>query len=185
MRKYAHPLERTIKTISFKDVEFEVVERPSVLWIGCIGYANDTINEPNIEAILKRFQKLVESVPIQKKVNPDWSAALSINYNFDKKPCGIMFANESYSDKQDGRYDQFTQPGGLWLRVCVCQEADTALLGRQNYGMYEYFRILKDAAQKNGYCQNPDVHIEIEYHCHAEYSLPTHTSYAYIPIISI
>ena len=96
-----------------------------------------------------------------------------------------MFANESYSDKQDGRYDQFTQPGGLWLRVCVCQEADTALLGRQNYGMYEYFRILKDAAQKNGYCQNPDVHIEIEYHCHADYSLPTHTSYAYIPIISI
>ena len=53
MRKYAHPLERTIKTISFKGVEFEVVERPSVLWIGCIGYANDNINEPNIEAILK------------------------------------------------------------------------------------------------------------------------------------
>ena len=91
-----------------------MVERPSVLWIGCIGYANDNINEPNIEAILKRFQKLVDSVPIQKKVNPDWSAALSINYNFDEKPCGIMFANESYSDKQDGRYDQFTQPGGLW-----------------------------------------------------------------------
>ena len=38
-------------------------------------------------------------------------------------------------------------------------------------------------AKENDYIQNPDVHVEVEYHCHAENKTPPHTCYAYIPVI--
>ncbi len=178
-----HPAEKLIRTINYKGAEFEVVKRPDVLWVGCVDYADNNTDESDINATLKRYQGLVGPAPIVEMMNPDWSAALSINYNYDEKPCGIMFANESYTNEQDERYNVFTQPGGLWLRVRVCEEADEALLGRQNYGMFEYFGILESAAKENGYLRNPNIHIEIEYHCHAEYNIPPHTAFAYIPII--
>ena len=106
-----------------------------------------------------------------------------------------MFANECYTDIQDKRHDIFTQPGGLWLRVCNDAKA-AVLIGFDNsepfnpwkYGAYMYFahkRILQNAAEENGYKQNSDVYIEIEYHCDAEYNTPPHTNYAYIPIVAI
>lgn len=185
MYKLNHPVEKHIQTITYKRLEFEVVERPDVIWVGCVDYANNNTDESEIIMTLKLFQGLIESAPIRDKMNPDWSAALSINYNYDKMPCGIMFANESFSDSQDERYDLFTQPSGLWLHVSVSKESDMALLGRQNYGTFEYFGLLRIAAEENGYIQNSEVHLEIEYHCHAEYNYSTHTNYAYIPICTV
>ena len=109
-------------------------------------------------------------------MNPDWSAALSINYCVDK-PCGIMFAQETYSDKQDERYDLFTQPGGLWLRIRNDRNA-AALLGKESAEVHEYFsderKILRTAAEANHYQQNFEVCVEVEYNCHAEYSTRPH-----------
>ena len=184
MSKLIHPVEKLMQTIIYKGVEFEVVERPEVLWVGCVDYAKNNTDESDISATLNRYRGLFEIVPIEEKMCPDWSAALSINYNYDKEPCGIMFANESYTDKQDERYDLFTQPGGLWLRVSVNEETDSVFLGRKNYGTFEYFSILSDAAQVNNYKQNPHIHMEVEYHCHAEYNNPTHKQFAYIPVCS-
>jgi len=173
-------IEKLVEIITYKGVEFEIVERLDVLWVGCVDYASNNTDESDIAATLKRFQELVGlSVSENERINPDYSAALSINYNIDK-PCGVMFAFESYSDKQDERWDLFTQPGGLWLRVAVSEETDSALLGRQNYGLFEYFGVLSAAARENGYRQNPDINIEIEYNCHAG----TGPNYAYIPIIA-
>lgn len=179
-------IEKLIETITYKCVEFEVVERSDVLWVGCVDYADNNTDESDISATLKRFQGLVENPGIKDKINPDWSAALSINYTCGDKPCGIMFANETYSENQDERFDLFTQPGGLWLRIRNDKNAATLLLGKENAEPYEYFagsQILQNAAKENGYMQNPDVHIQVEYHCHAEYNTPPHTNYAYIPII--
>ena len=197
MSKPKHPIEELVKVITYKSVEFEVVERPDVFWVGCVDYAKNNTDESDINATLKRFQALVEIAPKNEIVNPDWSAALSINYTCKDKPCGIMFANESYTDKQDERYDLIIQPGGLWLRVCNNEEAAAAFFGFDNaepfnpwkYGSYMYFAgdqaPLQSAARENGYQQNPNVHIQVEYHCSAEYSTPPHTNYAYIPIIEI
>jgi len=96
-----------------------------------------------------------------------------------------MFANESYSDRQDERYDVLIQPGGLWLRVCGDKKAVKALFGRKRGEPQEYFAALRSAAEENGYRQNPDVNMEIEYHCHAEYSTPPHTYYVYIPVCRV
>ena len=198
MQKLNHPVEKLVQIITYKGVEFEVVERPDVLWVGSVGYANNNTDEPDNGPTLKRFQGLInEGVVICDKINPDWSAALSINYTCKDKPCGIMFGNESYSEKQDERFDLFTQPGGLWLRVRNDEDAAARFFDYDKskpfnpweYGPYRYFAgenaPMQSAAKEKGYIENPDVHIQIEYHCHAEYGTPPHTNYAYIPIIRI
>lgn len=179
----ARQIEKPVQTINYKGAEFEVVRRPDVIWVGSVDYAANNTDESDSGETLKRFQGLVETAPIKEKVNPDWSAALSVNYTRSDKPCGIMFANESYTDRQDGRYDIFTQPGGLWLRVKGDDPNAKTLLGKEKAPLYEFFEPLRNAAKENGYVQNPDVPVEIEYHCHAEYSTPPHTCYAYIPVI--
>ena len=190
-RNLLSSVEKLVQTITYKNVEFEVVKRPDVLWVGCVDYATNNKDESDIGVTLKRYQELVKTSPINEKINSDWGAALSINYSCDDKPNGIMFANETYSNKQDEQYDLFTQPGGLWLRIRNDNNASVQLLGKDASEPWEYFAgeqaPLQSAAKENGYMPNPDVHIQIEYHCHTvisvEYDTPPHTNYAYIPII--
>lgn len=182
MQKTNHPLEKLVQMIPYKGVDFEVVERPDVLWVGCVDYAQNNTDESDIGTTLRRYREELIDVPKHELINPDWSASLSINYGDDSKPCGLMFAQEAYSGEQDRRYDLFTQPGGLWLRISITAKTDLALLGRRSNGAWEYFGVLETAAEENGYKQDPDVHVQVEYQCHAEYGNPTYTSYAYIPV---
>jgi len=199
MNKPTHPAERFVRLLIYKGVEFEVVERDEVLWVGCVDYAENNTGESDIDATLRRFQGLIQDITdgiledTRELMRPDWSASLSLNYWDDGKPCdtkpsGIMFGNETWSAKQDERFDVLTQPGGLWLRVHNTQKAARKLLGKRKAECHEYFsdkrKILPAAAEANGYRQNPDVLVEVEYHCHAEYGEKNHTNYAYIPIIS-
>jgi len=186
-----HPVEKLVELIRYKGVEFEVVQRPDVLWVGCVDYAENNTDESDIQGTLKRFQALTkdfdEGQDTRERMCPDWSAALSINYSCKDKPCGIMFANETWSAQQDERFDVFTQPGGLWLRVRNDKKAARKLLGKKKAEPYEYFaraQALQKAAEANGYRQNPDVHVQVEYHCHAEYGQKNHSNYAYIPIVA-
>jgi hypothetical protein len=193
MTRLNHPVEKPVRTLVYKGVEFEVVERPDVIWVGCVDYAQGNSGESDIGETLKRFQELVNNgiVP-ENKINPDWSAALSINYTRDDAPCGILFGNECYPSEQDERFDVFTQPGGLWLRVRNDKKAKKFFKREKWFKkkVCEPYKLfagesapLQCAARANGYIQNPDVHIQVEYHCHAEYSKRYHSNYAYIPII--
>ena len=56
--------------------------------------------------------------------------ALSINYDCGDKPCGMMFAEGTYLSEQDKKYDLFTRPRGLWLRIRSNEKA-AALLGKE------------------------------------------------------
>ena len=182
MSKTNHPIEKFVKTITYKGVEFEVVERPDVVWVGCVDYADNNSDESNIEATVNRYQKELGDVAKQELINPDYSGGLSINYARDDKPCGLMMAQETYTDKQDERYELLTQAGGLWLRVQINEQSDNVLFGRSNHGMWEYFAgeeaPLQSAAKSNGYIQNPDIHIVVEYWCNTGNG----ANYAYIPI---
>jgi len=181
-----HPVERLIQTIIYKSVEFEVVERLDVIWVGCAAFSGNNTAPPFFDddtALIRRYQALID-VPKQELICPDWSAAISINFDCGDKPSGIMFAQETYSENQDGSYDLFTQMGGLWLRMLNNENA-ARLLGKQNPAPYEYFaesQIMQCAAKENGFRQNSGVHVQIEYSCHAEYNTPPHKNYAYIPI---
>ena len=98
MLKLNHPVEKLIQIISYKGVEFEVVERPDVIWVGCITYADNNTDPPFSDddmTLLERYQSLMD-IPKRELINSDWSAALSVNYGCQDKPCGIMFAQETY-----------------------------------------------------------------------------------------
>lgn len=182
VRALNHPLEQLIHTIKRNGVLYEVVERPDVLWVGCLDYAAN--GEPDGDKLLSRFRELLD-VEKRELVNPDWSAALWINQNTDDEPRGMMFAQETYSDAQDARYEVYAQPGGLWLRVRRCKETSLALFGAESIDAWEYFACgeLRKTAEVNGYIENPAAHAWVGYDCHAEYSTPPHTCYAYLPII--
>ena len=183
MGKFNHQIDKSVQIIWYRDIEFEIVERPEVLWVGCLDYAVNHQNEPDGDLTLDRFQNLLD---VEKKelINPDWSAAIWINYDCDDKPCGLMFAQETSSEKQDKRYELLTQPGGMWLRVRRSKEISSILFGRESIDGWDYFACgeLKKAIEVNGYFANPDSHIWVAYDCHAEYSTPPHTSYAYLPV---
>jgi len=170
--------EKLINTLNYEGVVFELVECPDVIWVGCVDYASNNSDESDIDATYKRYSEQLADVVKQELINPDSSAAISINYGSKDKPCGIMFAQETYSDKQDERYDVFVQPGSLWLRVCDGKNA-AALLGKEEAGLYEYFGLLYKVAEANGYRENPGMDLAIEYRC----PKPTPTAYAYIPVI--
>jgi len=183
MQKFNHPVEKYVKTITYKGVEFDVVERPDVILVGCVAYAENNTDEADNLATFRRFEALIKLVPVNKEMNPGFTAALSINYTRNDKPCGYFCGNETYSEEQDERYDLFTLPGGLWLKIHVTKDSDFTLLGRINNGLWEYFAndILQNAAKENGYVQNPDVDVQIEYNIYAVNDAP----YAYIPIIAL
>ena len=173
-----NPIEKTVETITYKGVEFEVVERPDVIWVGSVDYAENNSDEPNIEATHKRHYTELGGVEKKDLINPDFTGVLSINYTRDDKPNGLMFAQETSSDKQDERYEQLTETGGLWLRVKLSAESDNALLGRGNHGPWEYYGPLESAAKSKGYIQNPDIDMSFEY-SHNSGNGPI---YVYIPI---
>jgi len=178
MVKLDHPVEKLIQTITFKGVEFDVVERPDVLWVGCVNYAPNNSDESDIGGTLKRYQEELVDVVKLDLINSNWGAALSINYNISDKPKGVMFAQETYSDKQDERYELFLQPGGLWLRVKNDTKNAATFFGRESYGTFEYFGVLYEAAKENGYTKNPNINIEVEYG-----STTPKSDWAYVPII--
>ena len=177
------PVEIPVETFSYSGVTFEIVERPDVLWVGCLDYAKNNMEESDSNVTLGRYLKYLDVVK-QDLINPDWSASIWVNYDCNEKPHGQMFAQETYSAYQDKRYELFTQPGGLWLRVRRSRETSLTLFGNDSIDAWDYFvcGALKRAAEENGYKENPDVHVRIGYDCHAEYNTPPHTCYAYMPV---
>lgn len=178
-----HQIDKPIQTICYKGVEFELVERPDVLWVGCLDYAANNQDESDSNITLERFQKLLD---VEKKelMNPDWSAAIWVNYGCEDKPCGLMFAQETFSEKQDNRYELLTQPGGIWLRVRRSRKISLILFGKESIDGWDYFACgeMKKAIEENGYIVNQNTPFRVAYDCHAEYSTPPHTCYAYLPV---
>ena len=159
--------ERIVETIPLNGAVFDVVERPETLWVGTISYAKNNRDDPNFKGCLKRFQKLCAIAPKEDLINPDWDA--DISFNFIKRtgnaPKGVMYGLETYSAaKQDKRYDLYTQPSGLYMRIRNDERA-AALFGREkcaNYMLIDY--ITGTAAPQNGYQLRSDIDLSVEYH---------------------
>lgn len=181
--EHNHPLEKTVDSFVCQGVSYDVVERPDVLWVGCLDYAPDNSGESDSDATLSRFRDLL-SVEKREPVNPAWSAAIWVNYGSADKPCGLMFAQETYSDRQDGRYEILKQPAGLWLKLRRDRKTSLALFGGESIDAWDYFACGKmtEAALANGYVPNPDVPMMIGYNCHEEYATPPYTCFAYLPV---
>lgn len=117
-------------------------------------------------------------------INPAWSAAIWVNYGSVDQSRGLMFAQETYSDIQDARYEVLKQPAGLWLRLRHSKETSLALFGGESIDAWDYFSCgeMSRASEANGYIVRPDVPLRIGYNCHQEYGALPYTCYAYLPI---
>ncbi|MCL1807487.1 MAG: hypothetical protein FWG31_07280 [Oscillospiraceae bacterium] len=177
MSKTLSAVEKVIETAEHGGTVLEVVERPSVVWVGTLTYAEDISGEPDSGALLKRYQDLAPAAPKIDTVNDEWDACININFNGGEKAKGMMFGQETASpDKQDKRYDLFTQPAGLYMRIYNDQAA-AKLLGKDKCETWELFGVLREAAGAYGYVWDAGNPIEVEYHNRRDNSW-----YAYLPV---
>jgi len=171
------PTERLVETFIAGKALFELHDRPDVLWVGTLAWADNNQDEPDIDALLKKYQALCE-VPKLERMNPDWSAGISINYCLGgKAPKGMLFAQETWSAQQDSRYDLFTQPAGLHLRVRLDKHAEK-LMGKKKYSDADMYGLLEKTAAQHGYRRTQGNPIEIFYHDHEHHTV----KYAIIPV---
>ena len=183
MARMQHPLERTVEMIEHEGVVFEVVERPDVVWVGTLAYADNLTDEADPDALLERYQMLIPLAPKEALVCPDWSAAISLNYTCNGTlPRGTMFAQETYdANTQDMRHDLYTLLGGLYMRVYVDGSA-AKLIGKESCAACELFDVMRQRIlPTHGYMRDDEARTaEVEYRCHAD-----NMWYAYIPIKKI
>ena len=169
--------EKLVETFTVGKAVFEVFDRPEVLWVGTLAWADNNHDEPDTGALLKKYQSLVYSHPQREFRNPGWSAGISINYCLGgRAPRGMLFAAETWSAKQDSCYDVFTQPAGLYFRMRLDKHA-RKLIGKKNDDGAQYALMEKVAAQ-HGYRRALGNPIEMFYHDHENGT----AAYAIIPV---
>lgn len=170
--------EKLIKVITHNGVNFELVERPEVTWVGKVAYAPNLTDEPDIGKLLKEYQELVG---IEKKelINPEWDAAICIDYwRNGATPRGMMFGTESYTEEQAECYDVYKMPPSLFIRV-LNNTVAAKLLGKEQCENWELFEFMKNTIlPENSYKFNDNGAQEIEYHHYH-----SGTFYAYIPVV--
>ena len=173
-------IDKLIETIEYDGAVFEVVERPEVIWVGKTAYAPNFDVEPDIGGLFNTYQELVPT-PKLDRINPDWNAAISIDYwKGGSAPRGMMFAQETYSENQADCYDIYKMPASMFIRILNDSKA-AKLLGKDSCETWELFGVIKGTIMpQNSYKFNENGAQEIEYH-----NYKTNTWYAYIPVVKI
>ena len=172
--------EKLINVVVYDGVNFEIVERPEVLWVGKVTYAPNLTDEPDISKLLKEYQELIMT---EKKelIHPEWDAAISIDYwRNGATPRGFMFGQETYTKEQPECYEVFKMPPSLFMRVLNNTDAAT-LLGKDHCENWELFEFMKNTLMpEQGYKFNDNGAQEVEY-CNYQ----SDTFYAYVPVVKV
>ncbi len=169
--------ESLVETHLYKGVEFDLILRKDSLWAGTLGYADNLTDEPDIGGLLHRYQQLA-AIPKKHRVNPAWSACISIDYwRNGETPRGMIFAQEVSSRDQDPRHDLYEMPESLYIRVSCDGNAAARLLGRETCEVWELFGCAKEVMALHGYALNANGAQEIEMYNHDEGK-----AYAYVPV---
>ena len=169
--------EKLVKEFTCKSIPFEVVCCPSTIWCGTLGYASNCTDEPDIGALLQKYQKLCD-IPKIECANSEWSCAISINYwQEGATPRGMMFAQQVLTEKQDSSHDVYTMPESLFVRVANTPEIAKATLDKDSCELCELFGVIKDSLNENGYVIGTNGAQEIEMYNHG-----AGLSYAYVQV---
>ena len=100
------------------------------------------------------------------RINPDWTGDITFNIHkaTPETPFGVMYGQETYSaESQDGRYDIYSQPSGLYMRILNDEKA-AALFNKdkcENHELIGYIR--RKAAPQNGYQIPNNIDLTVEY----------------------
>ncbi len=169
--------ETLLDTYQYKNTAFEVIQRKPGIWVGTLGYVANLTDEPDIGAILSRYQNLT-GIPKKNIVNEGWDACISIDYWQDgKTPRGIMFGEEVSDANQDSAYDLYEMPESVYIRVICSKKSAQNLLGKDGCDVWELFGFVKEVMALYGYVVNDNGSQEIEMYNHA-----AGIAYAYVPV---
>lgn len=151
---------------------FELVDCPEILWCGVLGYAPNLTDEPDIDGLLARYQKLCDIEKNGRRME-DWSGCISINYMRSDLPCGMMFMQQVDTDVQSDEYDLYKTPATQYFRLACTPETARAAFDKDECGVWELFGVIKDFMSEVGYEFN-DFAGEIEMY-------GPDSAYAYVP----
>ena len=172
--------ESLIKSITHNGIPMELLRVPATIWCGSIAYAPNLTDEPDIPALLAKYQANCQ-YPKLHRANPEWDNCISIDYWQDGKvPRGMVFSQQVTSDEQSPVHDIYRMPESLYIRLCGSKETSKAAFGKEECGVWELFGVIKDALDELGYKIGTTGAQEIEMYNHG-----AGLAYAYVPVETI
>lgn len=109
--------ETLVKTILHNNIPMELIQVPATIWCGSIAYAPNLTDEPDIPALLQKYQANCQ-YPKLHRANPKWDNCISIDYwQEGKVPRGMVFSQQVTSDEQNPAHDIYRMPRSLYIRI--------------------------------------------------------------------
>lgn len=169
--------ESLIKKINYNNIPLELVFVPETIWCGSIGFASNLTDEPDIPALLAKYQENCQ-FPKLHTANSEWSNCISIDYWQEGKVArGMVFSQQVTSDEQNPVHDIYRMPESLYIRLACTKEIAQTAFGKDECGVWELFGVIKDALDDLGYQVGTNGAQEIEMYNHG-----AGLAYAYVPV---
>ena len=169
--------ETLVKTIMHNNIPMELLHVPATMWCGSIAYALNQTDEPDIPALLAKYQANCQ-YPKLHLANPEWSNCISIDYwQEGKVPRGMVFSQQVTSDEQDPAHNIYRMPESLFIRLACTKEVSQEAFEKDECGVCELFCVIKDALDGMGYKIGTNGAQEIEMYNHG-----VGLAYAYVQV---
>ena len=169
--------ETLVKTILHNNIPMELIHVPATMWCGSIAYAPNLTDEPDIPALLAKYQTNCKYLKLHR-ANPEWDNCISIDYwQEGRVPRGMVFSQQVTSDEQNPAHDIYRMPESLYIRLACTKEAAQAVFGKDECDVWELFGVIKDALDVLGYKISTNGAQEIEMYNHG-----AGLAYAYVPV---
>ena len=158
MSKIFNPVEILVETILYEGVNFEIIERPIVTWIGSMKFNEEDFNadpSPLVEEVLPLWNAFFENEVMnttrhENFISPTAIGVLWFNIKTGDLPNGMMIAKEVYTAKYASKYSLYTQPAGLYIRLKV-NDNSARLIGKEQCEPHQLHKVMAEVAAENGY----------------------------------
>ena len=184
-----HSHEKILETYTYNGAIVDVVAWDETIWCGKIGYAENTVDEPNVDNIMTDYKRLSRS-KANGKFNPVRNGCISVNYLSAEHSNGVMFGEMVRTAEQPEGFDILNVPATQYIRILINSETAKAL-GKEPWcgGIPPYEWVYELLAPHFGYKPGADILPIIEYYGHYAPGGPkTYNNklcYLYVPIEAV
>lgn len=177
-----HPHETILETFTYNNITAELVQWHPSIWCGCVQYAANNTDEPEVGTALNRFMALPFAKIREREEN--WDVCLSLNYLSPDRPNGVMFGFLTDTEEQPDECDILRIPAARYIRIALTDETAHAL-GHEPWpgGIPPHEWIGEQIAPFLGYKYGSDKLPIIEYYGFYDPAVNAHKyRYLYVPV---
>lgn len=180
--KQVHSQENSIKTYEFNGANIELVRWDESIWCGKVGYATNSVDEPDVENIAEDA-RMIFSNNTSNGREENWEVCISLNYLSRVRPNGVMFGFLVDTEEQPECYDIIKVPSAYYMKIQICNDIFGALeVEPWTGGIPPYEWIGEKIAPKFGYTYGDDTLPIIEYYKHNPDTYDIEACYLYVPV---